>query len=308
MKKKHIAAVLVVFATVRLAGQEWVVPADRRGKMSTFGFNEETRSAGEQLYSVNCKSCHGTPGRANFISLVPPPGDPATEKIQKNSDGEIYYKVSEGRNQMPSFKNIMTSKDIWNVISFIRSFNKAYKQEVMAVITSAAYPGSEIRIKLFHTEGDSLITLKAEAVNETQVLPVEGAGVKLFVHRTFGMLPIDEEKTTGVAGFAFFRIPDDLPGDSEGNIRVSARFTNEDIFGSAGKDTTLNAGIVIHPVSLVAGRAMWNSVRKAPVWIIISFTGGLLVVWGFIIVVLLKLRDIFIIGGSLSKTKLNSSD
>lgn len=41
---------------------------------------------------------------------------------------------------------------------------------------------------------------------------------------------------------------------------------------------------------------MWNSVRKAPIWIILTYTCGVLGVWGFIFLVLFKLRDVFIIG------------
>ena len=71
-------------------GQDWVVPDDRKGRLSTFPFTDDTRKEGEKLYQVNCHSCHGDPGRNNFIALQPPPGDPATEKIQRNSDGETF--------------------------------------------------------------------------------------------------------------------------------------------------------------------------------------------------------------------------
>jgi hypothetical protein len=65
----------------------------------------------------------------------------------------------------------------------------------------------------------------------------------------------------------------------------------------------LNAGVITVPVSLVKERAMWNTVRKAPVWIILTYSLGLLGVWGFIFYVLLKLRDIFVIGDHLSKNR-----
>jgi len=301
MKKTLWVSVLMLFISVLLTGQEWIVPDDRRGKLSTFRFSDETRRSGDQLYSINCKSCHGTPGRSNFINLVPPPGDPATEKIQKNRDGEIFYKVAEGREQMPSFKNVLSANEIWNIVSFIRSFNGSYKQEIMAVLTSRAYPGSEIKIEFGYNQGDTLITLTARAVNGALSVPVKDAAVRLFVHRTFGMLPVDDEKITDGQGKTFFSLPDRFPGDTAGNIMVRARFTNEDIFGTTSKDTILMAAEKTDYVSLVAERAMWNSVRKAPVWIMLTFTSGFLMVWGFIVYVLLKLRDIFIIGETVSE-------
>ncbi|MCK7540496.1 MAG: hypothetical protein MZV63_61190 [Marinilabiliales bacterium] len=53
------------------------------------------------------------------------------------------------------------------------------------------------------------------------------------------------------------------------------------------------------PVSLVAQRAMWNNVRKAPVWVILSYGLGVLAVWGFIFLVMMKLRDIYTVGSAL---------
>lgn len=283
-----------------LAGQEWIVPDDRKGRLSTFPFDDNSRKAGEKLYSINCISCHGTPGKATFLKLVPPPGDPATEKIQRNNDGEIFYKVTTGRGQMPSFKSVLTSAEIWNIISFLRSFNNSYKQEIMPVITSSAYPGAVIKILLSYKPADSSVVLKALAAKDNTVVPVTDAEVKLFVHRTFGLLPVDEPKITDKKGFAIFRIPYNLRGDTAGNVRVIARFTNEEIFGSVSKDTMLRAGEKTIPVSLIADRAMWNTVRKAPVWIILTYSLGLLAAWIFIFYVLMKLRDIFIVGKTVT--------
>jgi hypothetical protein len=252
-------------------------------------------------------SCHGTPGKANFLNLVPPSGDPATSKIQNNKDGEIFYKVTTGRGPMPSFKSVLSTIEIWNVISFMRSFNSSYKQELMPVINSSAYPGAEIKINLTYNPGDTVITLIAQAVKENVTVPVTDAAVRLYISRYFGNLQLDEEKTTGKNGLAAFRIPDDLPGDTAGNIRIRAQFTDEVMFGSVTKDTVLCAAEKTIPVSLISERAMWNNVRKAPLWVILTFSLGLLLVWSFIMLVLLKLRDIFIIGHSV-ETDLKEKD
>ncbi|MCK7540494.1 MAG: cytochrome c [Marinilabiliales bacterium] len=85
------------------------------------------------------------PERTITSTLVPVPGDPATEKIQRNSDGEIFHKVTVGRGQMPSFRSVLTTDEIWKVVSYLRSFNRSYIQKVMPVITSSAYPGAVIQ-------------------------------------------------------------------------------------------------------------------------------------------------------------------
>ena len=104
--KKIFIILLIQLSAFSLFAQEWVVPADKKGKLSPFAFTDETRKTGEALYNLNCKSCHGTPGMGNFqATLKPQPADPATDKIQHNIDGELFYKVTQGRGPMPSFKN-----------------------------------------------------------------------------------------------------------------------------------------------------------------------------------------------------------
>lgn len=303
MRKIFYSIVLLFLSVPVLPAQEWVVPDDRKGRLSTFPFSDETRKTGEKLYLVNCASCHGAPGKANYLNLVPTPGDPASDKFQKNSDGEIFYKVYTGKGQMPSFRSVLSSTDIWNIVSFLRTTNKAYKQLVAAIVTSTAYPGAEIKLAMQFLPESSMVKVTARAEKEGSRVPVSDAGVKLYVKRYFGSLAVDEEKFTDASGSALFAMPDYLPGDTTGNLSLSARFSNEELFGTAGKDTVLLAGDPFIPVSLTANRAMWNTVRKAPVWLILTFTLGLLSVWGFIFLVMMKLRDIYLVGEKFSASK-----
>jgi mono/diheme cytochrome c family protein len=291
-----------------LNGQDWVVPEERRGRLSTFPFTDETKKEGERLYNINCMSCHGTPGKNNYIALEPSPGDPATEKIQRNLDGEIFHKVLVGRGQMPSFRSVLSTDEIWKIVSYLRSFNRSYVQKVMQVITSSAYPGAVISMSLAYNEAERLVTVRALATDEVRSVPVTNAGVRLFVKRYFGSLPIDEEKLTDINGVASFAISADLPGDSAGNVSISARFTDEEVFGSAGRDTVITAGSKNRAVSLVAQRAMWNTVWKAPVWVILTYFLGVIAVWGFIFLVMMKLRDIYTVGSALRGKLPPSSD
>jgi hypothetical protein len=292
--------ILFMLVSLKLIAQDWAVPEDKRGKLSPFMFDDVTRKAGERLYTINCISCHGTPGKGNFLNLVPPPGDPETDKIQHNSDGEIFYKVTNGRGLMPSFKNTLSSNDIWNLISFLRSFNIKYVQAVMPVIKSAAYPGAVIGISFNLPPAKDKVLVKVTASGEKSIVPVINAGVKIFVKRTFGSFLLDEEKTTNPEGIAAFKIPGGLPGDTAGNVYLSARLINEELFGAVSSDTVLQAGIITIPQSLIKNRAMWNTEKKAPVWIILTYGLGVIVVWCFILLVLFKLRDISVIGKYLS--------
>lgn len=303
MKTTIICILFFQLFSVSIFSQDWLVPADKGSRLSPFAFTDSINNAGMQMYNSNCLSCHGTPGKGNVQPMVPPPPDPATEKIQRNRDGEMLYKIAEGRGQMPSFKNVLSTQDIWNIIAYIRSFNSTYTQTIMPVITSRAYPGAVINMSLqLNTTKDS-ITLKVLAIKNTSAMPVKDAGIKLFVKRTFGLMPVDEEKITDNDGFATFAIPSGLPGDTAGYLMILARFSDEEQFGTSGKDTLLHAGVKVVPVSLIKQRAMWNVVRKAPIWILLTYSLGVIAVWSFIFYVLFKLRDIYIIGKYIDQKK-----
>jgi len=38
------------------------------------------------------------------------------------TDGEIFYKITEGRKPMPSFKKRMTEEQRWQLVNYVRTF------------------------------------------------------------------------------------------------------------------------------------------------------------------------------------------
>jgi hypothetical protein len=51
--------------------------------------------------------------------------DLAAAPIQKQTDGALFYKVTEGRDDMPSFKKkIEDQEDIWKLVNYMRTFKK----------------------------------------------------------------------------------------------------------------------------------------------------------------------------------------
>ena len=52
-------------------------------------------------------------------------GDFSTPATQKQTDGELFYKITEGRGDMPSFKKkIPDDEDRWLVINYVRTLKK----------------------------------------------------------------------------------------------------------------------------------------------------------------------------------------
>lgn len=296
---QHIVALLIISSlSVQVAfpqSTDWSVPADKQGKLCHFEFDDLTRASGKELFDKNCLSCHGTPGKANFQALVPPPGDPASEKFQNDSDGELHYKIAEGRGLMPSFKNVLSSNEIWDIVSYIRSYHPGYKQIVGEELVFTGFKGELLMNLIFHQD-EKQVVIRLQDKTAQGIAPIAGAGVKLFANRYFGSLLVDEEKLTNNEGKAVFTLPGNLPGDTLGNISITAKLSNEEAFGSTTIDTLLAFGTPVHPVSLRAKRAMWNTFRMAPIWLLVAYFSVVLTVWGFIFYVLFHLREIYFIG------------
>lgn len=297
--KIFTSILLVVLGFSSLIAQpegEWVVPTEDSAKLSPFAFDEQSVDAGKEIYIKNCKSCHGDPGEMNYLNLQPEPGDITTEKIQRNSDGEIYYKVEQGRGAMPGFSNTLSSTDIWNVVAYIRSFNDEYVQKVAEKVAESAFEGQGVSLALELIKEEMELIATVQGITEGEKEPIVGTEVKVFARRYFGQLPIGEPKTTDNEGNVRFKLPEDLPGDSIGLVEVKAMLSNQDQYGEIVTDTVLAFGVPTSKPSLTEKRAMWNVAAKAPIWLILTYVLGVLLVWGTIFYVIFQLRRIYLMG------------
>lgn len=107
---------------------DWEVPAKYKNmKNPTDKNDKENLSIGKSLYMKHCKSCHGKTGLGDGSKsdeLDTDPGDFSTD-LTAQKDGALFYKIKEGRDDMPSFKKkIRDDEDIWLIVNFIRTFEE----------------------------------------------------------------------------------------------------------------------------------------------------------------------------------------
>ncbi len=106
----------------------WTVPDAFKNKKNAVASDAASIAAGKELWSTHCKSCHGAKGLGDgskAAQLKTEPGDFSKADTQSQSDGSMFYKISEGRDDMPSFKKkIPEQEDIWNLVNFMRTLKK----------------------------------------------------------------------------------------------------------------------------------------------------------------------------------------
>jgi mono/diheme cytochrome c family protein len=120
-----VAATLVAGAalTAAWAQGEWKAPADAKA------IKNPVKGVGNAKKNIetNCVTCHGPNGKGDgpaAAALPPPkPADWTSPKVAAESDGEIFWKISNGRGAMPPWKHL-PEKDRWEIVNYIRTLQK----------------------------------------------------------------------------------------------------------------------------------------------------------------------------------------
>jgi len=130
--KKYISILFtVLFVTVLMAfvpkthNDPWPVPDKYKNMANPVKSDATSLATGKELYTQHCKSCHGTKGKGDgpkAAQLDTESGDFTKSAFQSQTDGALFYKTSEGRKDMPSFKKkIADQNDIWAVVNYMRT-------------------------------------------------------------------------------------------------------------------------------------------------------------------------------------------
>lgn len=136
MKKLTIA--LAAATTVMLCSfsrmdqsKEWVVPESaKQVKNPTDKSSKEDLAIGRSIYAKRCESCHGKEGfgdgpKASELKGRDQMGDFSSADFQRQTDGTLFYKMTKGRGDMPSFEEkIPDEEDRWLVINYIRTLKQ----------------------------------------------------------------------------------------------------------------------------------------------------------------------------------------
>ncbi len=289
-----IAFILTAFFCLQInAQQRWDIPADKKAKNSYIKFDNTTAKDGEAIFTKNCKSCHGDLGKGNGIkTLNPAPPELSGDLTQALTDGELMYILNIGRNAMPNFKNTLSEEERWKVISYIRSLNKKYVQ-----VLSKTDPSKSklVKINMNFNAATNKMNVSVIANETSGVVVLKDAEIMLFVNRYFGRLQVDKTIRTDKDGNATFNFPKDLPGDSLGNLNIIVK-VSDDLYGEIESQSKLTIGVPTDKPSLTAKRAIWNVLKLAPWWIIITYTSIVLVVGLFLLLIVRNLFRINKIG------------
>jgi mono/diheme cytochrome c family protein len=121
-----LPGVALIFGFSVLSNQEpWTAPEKNAKMANPVKADAESLATGKTLWGKHCQSCHGKSGKGDgskAAQLKTPMLDFTKPEFQKQSDGSIFYKTSEGRKDMPSFKKKIPDHDeIWSLVNYVRT-------------------------------------------------------------------------------------------------------------------------------------------------------------------------------------------
>lgn len=106
----------------------WEAPPRAARKKNPVASDAASIAAGSAVYTKQCLSCHGEKGKGDGPAskeLNPKPRNLSDESIAKESDGALFWKITEGRKPMPTFDKMITETERWQVINYVRALGKA---------------------------------------------------------------------------------------------------------------------------------------------------------------------------------------
>lgn len=115
----------LLFASGSPVQEVWEVPDEARALENPVPLTDEALAAGEQAYAARCASCHGDTGKGDGKAtrfIKPAPADiSTTEARDRMTDGEMFYKITEGKKPMPGMARTLNDEERWQVVHYLRT-------------------------------------------------------------------------------------------------------------------------------------------------------------------------------------------
>jgi mono/diheme cytochrome c family protein len=100
----------------------WMAPAKEALRRNPVKSTSASKARGAALFRSHCVSCHGEQGMGD--GPVAADLDPKPANLQMmaghHSDGDLAWKIAHGRGSMPTWKGVLKSKQIWDLVNYIR--------------------------------------------------------------------------------------------------------------------------------------------------------------------------------------------
>lgn len=120
-------ALILLLCSNNLLAHRWMAPKEAAQKQNPISLNQASASSGKEIYTQNCAYCHGDNAKGLSAESTGLQKDTPNliQGLKNHTDGDFFWKIQNGRDAMPSFKEDLSENDIWHVINYIKSLKKS---------------------------------------------------------------------------------------------------------------------------------------------------------------------------------------
>ncbi len=111
----------------------WDAPPEARQLVNPVKLDGQTVERGQRLYRQHCLPCHGSTGVGDgplAKKMGYTPANLTLERLNRQTDGEIFWKVSKGRSPMPQFEKDLRERERWDVVSYVRTLLRVMPSDI----------------------------------------------------------------------------------------------------------------------------------------------------------------------------------
>jgi mono/diheme cytochrome c family protein len=106
----------------------WVAPADARAVKNPVPVTSAGLAEAAKIFKDNCVMCHGEKGMGDGETAKTLNRKPAnfTDKamMSQETDGALFWKMSQGRSPMPSWEDVFSDTQRWELVNYLRQLTK----------------------------------------------------------------------------------------------------------------------------------------------------------------------------------------
>ncbi len=211
LQLQYIFTTLFFIATIGVNAQEkWLAPNTAKQHTNPLSNITGAVANGQKTFQFLCVACHGDFGKGDGVAaagLTPKPTNFTTKEFQNQTDGEVFWKLTKGREVMASYEGMLSKEKRWEIVSYLKSLEvKATELQTEDTIVKNTFFFS----KLINTQ-------------TTEVLPNKAAA--FAIQHRFGVTELNEKFITDFMGT-----------DLASNIRLAyVKAINDKIYVELGR-------------------------------------------------------------------------
>ncbi len=107
-----------------LQDDAWKAPPEAKELKNPKPGDKKSIKAGAKVYKQFCVACHGSSGKGDgpgSKALNPKPADHTSERVQAQTDGELFWKITNGKGMMTAWGPMIKEDQRWDLVNYVRT-------------------------------------------------------------------------------------------------------------------------------------------------------------------------------------------